>query len=70
METIYGKFILIHQEDSIIFRKIPDIYFNYDFVGAPFFNKMIGNGGFSLRNKDKMIIFVKDIMISMKKNGK
>lgn len=54
-KQFYGKFILIHQEDSIVFRKIPENYFNYDYVGAPFFNKMIGNGGFSLRNKDKMI---------------
>ncbi len=51
----YGKYILIHQEDSIIFKKIPNFYFKYDYVGAPFFNKKIGNGGFSLRNKETMI---------------
>ena len=54
-EQFYGKYILIHQEDSIIFKDIPSFYFNYDYVGAPFYNKKIGNGGFSLRNKDKMI---------------
>jgi hypothetical protein len=50
-----GNYILIYQEDSIIFRNIPKNYFKYDYVGAPFFNKKIGNGGFSLRNKEKMI---------------
>ena len=54
-EQFSGKYILIYQEDSIIFKDIPSNYFNYDFVGAPFYNKKIGNGGFSLRNKEKMI---------------
>lgn len=50
-----GEYLLIYQEDSIVLKDIPNNYFNYDFVGAPFANKKIGNGGFSLRNKRKMI---------------
>ena len=50
-----GDHLLIYQEDSIIFRDIPKYYFNFDFVGAPLFNKTIGNGGLSLRNKIKMM---------------
>ncbi len=54
-EKFSGNFLLIYQEDSIVFRNIPRIYFNYDYVGAPFANNKIGNGGLSLRNKSKMI---------------
>jgi hypothetical protein len=54
-ERFNGDYLLIYQEDSIIFKDIPNIYFNYDFVGAPFPNKTVGNGGLSLRNKHKMI---------------
>jgi len=51
-----GESILIYQEDSIIFRKIPDLYFKFDFIGAPIPNKYkLFNGGFSLRNKKQMI---------------
>jgi hypothetical protein len=54
-EKFKGDFLLIYQEDSIIFKDIPNFYFHYDFVGAPFPNKTVGNGGLSLRNKHKMI---------------
>ena len=54
-ELFKGDFLLIYQEDSIIFKDIPNFYFKYDFVGAPFPNKTVGNGGLSLRNKHKMI---------------
>lgn len=51
-----GDYLLIYQEDTIIFRNIPEYYFNYDFVGAPIPNKPKKfNGGLSLRNKNKMI---------------
>jgi hypothetical protein len=51
---------LIFQTDSIILKenkeKIYD-YLEYDYVGAPwpFINNEIGNGGFSLRRKSKML---------------
>ena len=51
-----GNYLLIYQEDTIIFRDIPNQYFLYDFVGAPLVNnKNAFNGGFSLRNRNKMI---------------
>lgn len=52
------EFVLIVQTDSLIMRKIDNIYFNYDYIGAPW--KDIkdnhgGNGGFSLRRIKKML---------------
>lgn len=47
--------ILIYQTDALIFRKIDDIYFKYDYIGAPWVESNqwckynAGNGGFSLR---------------------
>lgn len=53
--------ILIYQTDALILRRVDDIYFNYDYVGAPWrelngwckYNG--GNGGFSLRSIKAMI---------------
>lgn len=48
--------VLIYQTDALIMRKIDDIYFNYDYIGAPWIESNqwckypAGNGGFSLRN--------------------
>lgn len=50
-----GDKILIYQEDSIIFKKLDPKFLKYDFVGAPYPNKNIGNGGLSLRTKSIMI---------------
>jgi hypothetical protein len=61
MPQFYEQFInwshvLIYQTDALMFRKIPDFYFNYDYIGAPWIEKNhwtkynAGNGGFSLRN--------------------
>lgn len=53
--------VLIYQTDALIFRKIDDIYFEYDYIGAPWklTNQCAkfpaGNGGFSLRNVKAMI---------------
>jgi hypothetical protein len=49
--------VLVYQWDALILRKIPDIYFKYDYIGAPNNNKKgrAGNGGFSLRNVKSMI---------------
>lgn len=55
-KQFYGDFLLIYQEDTILFKNIPEKYFKYDFVGAPLPNiKNKFNGGFSLRNRKKMI---------------
>lgn len=50
--------ILIFQWDSYIFKKIPDYYYNFDFVGARWQKNIgnnCGNGGISLRNRIAMI---------------
>jgi hypothetical protein len=63
-----GKYLLIYQEDTIIFKDIPNKYFFYDFVGAPLPNNKKGfNGGFSLRKKDKMIKICETVF-DIKKN--
>jgi hypothetical protein len=57
-----GKYILIHQEDSLIFNNNIDKWLKYDYVGAPWPHKytnypekyLVGNGGFSLRNREIM----------------
>lgn len=59
--TFYENFlnwshVLIYQTDSLILRKIDDVYFDYDYIGAPWVESNqwckynAGNGGFSLRN--------------------
>jgi hypothetical protein len=47
--------ILIFQLDTLLRKKIPIEYMQYDYVGAPWKNKIVGNGGLSLRDKRAMI---------------
>ena len=48
--------VLVYQTDALLLRKIDDIYFEYDYIGAPWIESNqwcrynAGNGGFSLRN--------------------
>jgi hypothetical protein len=49
---------LVFQTDSMIItenKHLINDYLNYDYVGAPWADKVVGNGGLSLRNKHKMI---------------
>lgn len=49
---------LVFQTDSMINPKYKDLlytFLKYDYVGAPWKNENIGNGGFSLRKKSKML---------------
>jgi hypothetical protein len=49
---------LIFQTDSIICETNKDLinkFLKYDYTGAPWTNKTVGNGGLSLRKKSKMI---------------
>ena len=61
-----GEKILIHQEDSFIFKTNIDDYLKFDYIGAPWNDALlwinnngiklgVGNGGFSLRTKQTMI---------------
>ncbi len=50
--------VLIFQTDSYIFRQIPQFYYQFDYVGAPWCNPFgngCGNGGISLRNVNTMV---------------
>jgi hypothetical protein len=56
------EFALLFQADSIIRRAIPPELFQFSFVGGPWIRKnamrpdrLVGNGGFSLRKVDRMI---------------
>jgi hypothetical protein len=56
-----GEKILIHQEDSLIFKDNVKDFVQWDYIGAPWQKtekvnlKHVGNGGFSLRTKQCMI---------------
>jgi len=62
-EHITSEYALVFQTDTLIFRKIDPIFFDYDYVGAPWpfwvsptlpSHKNVGNGGFSLRRTQTM----------------
>tara|TARA_E500000331_G_scaffold358545_1_gene426405 strand:+ start:1229 stop:3712 length:2484 start_codon:yes stop_codon:yes gene_type:complete len=48
--------MLVYQTDALLVRRIDDVYFDFDYIGAPWTTKNqwtkynAGNGGFSLRN--------------------
>lgn len=59
-----SDFVLIIQTDTLLLRKIDDVFYNYDYVGAPWnwkavkeapANFQVGNGGFSLRKVSFML---------------
>ena len=60
-EKLQGDYILIYQEDSCIFKDNIEDFICFDYIGAPWPKTQndnlnsVGNGGFSLRNKMKMI---------------
>jgi len=60
-EELTGEYILICQSDSIIFSDKIDKFYGYDYLGAPWIKPVRpkqffqGNGGFSLRKREKMI---------------
>lgn len=57
-ESIPTEIILVFQADTMIFNKNKDAINNfmiYDYVGAPWSELYLGNGGFSLRRKAKMM---------------
>jgi Protein of unknown function (DUF5672) len=58
-----AEFVLIFHVDSAIFRTIPDVFFQYDYVGAPWTHHPctqngkcadVGNGGLTLRRVSTM----------------
>ncbi len=68
-QGLYGEKILIYQEDSLIFRNNINNFINFDYIGAPFPKyqndtaNLVGNGGLSLRTRNKMIEVLNTISI-------
>jgi len=57
-KCIDTEIMLIFQTDTIILKENKyqiDKFLKYDYVGAPWINGVVGNGGLSLRRKSKMI---------------
>jgi len=63
-EKVNGKKILTFQTDSILLRSGIDEFLEFDYVGAPWKKSkdgyFVGNGGLSLRTKDRMIKITKE----------
>jgi hypothetical protein len=58
IESIPTEVFLIFQTDTLICESFKDLindFIKYDYVGAPWTDGNIGNGGLSLRRKSKMI---------------
>ena len=68
--------LLIYQEDSLLFHSQIDRFLEYDYIGAPWpisqdDNSLgVGNGGFSLRSRSKMIECLNKIHPRKLKYGK
>ena len=58
-EKVRGEKILMFQTDSLLLRSGVDEFLKYDYIGAPWSKpkegQIVGNGGLSLRTKQKMI---------------
>ena len=59
---IKTEFVLVFQTDTFIRKKIPEVYYYFDMVSAPWpwspigcNNRQVGNGGFSLRKVKTML---------------
>ena len=48
-------FIIFQTDTMILSPELLPTFLEYDYIGAPWVNQMVGNGGFSLRRKRKMI---------------
>jgi hypothetical protein len=61
---VEGEKILMFQMDSLLLRYGIDGFLKYDYIGAPWTKpkegSFIGNGGLSIRTKQKMIDIVKN----------
>jgi len=65
-----GEKILIYQEDSILFHNNIQQFLKYDYIGAPWPKEQddnslgVGNGGFSLRSKSKLLKCLRNVDIN------
>jgi hypothetical protein len=62
---LVGEKVLIYQEDSFIFNNNIEEFLDYDYIGAPWIDRVlpicVGNGGLSLRTKKIMIHVIEKI---------
>ena len=67
-DTLKGEYILIYQEDTCIFNDNIEEFLEFDYIGAPWPQSQkenvnnVGNGGFSLRKRSKMLEVLKQDM--------
>lgn len=68
-DNFEGEKLLIYQEDTLLFHGDIDKFLEYDYVGAPWPLSQddnlhgVGNGGFSLRSKSKMIECINTVKV-------
>ena len=70
-KCIDTELMLFFQTDTIILNENKDIineFLKYDYVGAPWINGVVGNGGLSLRRKSKMIEICEKVDINFTQN--
>jgi hypothetical protein len=70
-DNIETEIFLIFQIDSLIIKENKNIineFLNYDYVGAPWKNEKVGNGGLSLRKKSKILEIIEKVDPDFKKN--
>jgi len=63
-EHIPTEMFLVFQTDTIIIPQNAHLinqFLEYDYVGAPWLDGQIGNGGFSLRRKSKMLELIEKV---------
>ena len=71
-----GDKLLVYQEDTMLFHSNINPFLKYDYVGAPWSSEQddnsygVGNGGFSLRTKSKMLECIEKINPTSLKLGK
>ena len=71
-----GEKLLIYQEDTILFHNKIEPFLKYDYIGAPWPITQddniygVGNGGFSLRSRNKMIECIQKVKPAELKLGK
>ena len=66
-DDIPTEVFLIFQTDTLICKNNKDLinrYIEYDYIGAPWKDKVIGNGGLSLRRKSKMLEIIENCKYS------
>ncbi len=69
-ENFTGEKLLVYQEDTMLFHNKITPFLQYDYVGAPWPPNQndnsygVGNGGFSLRSKSKMLECIDKVNIA------